>query len=188
MEIEDLNRMNTIKELCLKGKYDDCIKAANDMIDEQPYNFIPILFKGISLLKQKRYDEAEDAFTLGIKLDPTIPRFWAERGNVFLNIKKYNEAFSDYWNYLQFHPNDGDALNNCALVLYYMGNDDLTFEYLERAIKIGDNCESYCMMIVMLKKIGFIGFIEKYYNEALNKFPEKKNYINEIMSAKLKNI
>src|ERR1043165_1596917 len=62
--------------------------------------------KGVQLSQQAAFDQAIAEFTEAIKLDPSDPRFYRDRGGVYLTTKRFQDAVNDFAKMVELAPKD----------------------------------------------------------------------------------
>lgn len=72
--------------------------------------------KGVDMAQQGAFDQAIGEFTEAIKLAPTDPRFYRDRGGVYLTTKRFQEAAADFSKAVELAPKDyaGYSLRGAA--------------------------------------------------------------------------
>lgn len=75
------------------------------------------------------------------------------RGDAYEELKDYRKAFDDYWRSIQLEPNNGAVLDKMARILFNFGNENSAFEYIKKAVDIGDSPEPLLVMMAMLNKL-----------------------------------
>jgi len=58
-------------------------------------------------------------------------------GNVVFQLKKFDEAFQQYNRAIQADPQNGDAYNNAAFILFLAGHPQEADEYIQKAVAAG---------------------------------------------------
>jgi len=70
---------------------------------------------GLSLAAQGKYEEAINAFTNAIVIDPGKTEYYVNRGDTYQNTRDYGLAIADYNKALELEPND--AMTSYKLLL-----------------------------------------------------------------------
>ena len=92
--------------------------------------------RAMLLRKEKNYDLAIDYFNRAIHLDTHDYELYANRGNVYFDLKKPELAISDYKKALSMKPDFPEALDNMGAQFAILGHYDSAIIYTTRAITI----------------------------------------------------
>jgi tetratricopeptide (TPR) repeat protein len=82
---------------------------------------------GITRQRQRRFEEALQAFDSATLIKPDAVELWRHRGNVLVDLKRPDQALLSFQEVLKLNPRDRDAAYNC-------GSMFLQLERLEEAL------------------------------------------------------
>ena len=68
------------------------------------------------------FEEAVEAYTNAIELDPNVAGFYTMRGYVYSKVEKFSEALEDLNKAIQLDPEDAQNYKMRGAVLGIMGN------------------------------------------------------------------
>ncbi len=91
--------------------------------------------QGTGLLSEEKYDEAIDAFTAAIEVDPAHPEVYTARGDAYRQLGKLEEATQDYEKALELNANDGDTAVKLADILVEQGKIEEAAGILENLVQ-----------------------------------------------------
>ncbi len=108
------------------------------------------LKNGISLMSQKKYQEAFEEFDKAYKLDSKDPNIIAFRGESLHYLKRYQEAIEDYNMALKIQPDYAEVYHLRGLAKYELKDAVGACEDWEQANKLGydmviDLIIDYCL-------------------------------------------
>ena len=89
---------------------------------------------GIALLETKRYDESMIYFNLAIKRDPRLDEAYDNRGNLYMELNKYQETIDDYTEAIKIKPNVYYFADR-GYAYVHIKNYDMALKDINKAIK-----------------------------------------------------
>ena len=92
--------------------------------------------KGMAAWTDLRYQDAADAYTKTIELDPTNVLAIDNRGACYGRLGKYREAMADHNRAIDLSPQFSGAYTNRGAIYYLIGNYEKSFENHSRAIEL----------------------------------------------------
>jgi len=93
---------------------------------------------GYTLMTSGLFDEAIEAYTEAIELDPNVAGFYTMRGYCYCKVEKYKEALEDFNKAIEL---DSEAAQDYTLrgaVFGIIGNSALAMENVKVAASMGD--------------------------------------------------
>lgn len=123
-------------ELCERtDRWPDAESWIRKVCDARPEFAMAWVRLGVSLLKQKRIDEAMAAFTKGVELDPTQFVAWNNMAWIAATVKKDLVAAKGYIGKARnLSPDHPDLLDTDGWVTYLSGDYQGAIELLERSL------------------------------------------------------
>jgi tetratricopeptide (TPR) repeat protein len=100
------------------------------------------LFLGAGWIKQEdalSVDEALDYFSQQIKLNPTEPAYWNNRGRVWDEKKEFDKAIADYQEAAKLIPDDPTTHNNIGTALQSKGDHATAIQHFDAALQSNAN-------------------------------------------------
>ncbi len=103
------------------------------------------LFKsGLDLLKQDRYQEAVDTFTLLIDVAPENPHAYRNRGVAYMKLNQYDKAINDFQRTKEIVPDLKGLHSNLGVAWYYKEDYPKAIENYDKEISLSpDNYFAY---------------------------------------------
>ena len=130
--LKEVERLRKELELAKKdqakiARYDEAIKelSAKDW-----------LWKGYALGIAGKYQEAMEAFTKSIELDPRISMAYSNRSLVYTNLGIYQQALEDANKAIELDPRNALAYVNRGLAYYKLGNHQQALADANKAIEL----------------------------------------------------
>ncbi len=91
-------------------------------------------YLGLALSGDRRYEEAVEALTVALDLDPTHLQAHVARGDAFLKLGDTGEAMAEYYRAIKLRPEFPPALDGIARVHEAMADDEKAIRFFERSI------------------------------------------------------
>jgi tetratricopeptide (TPR) repeat protein len=95
--------------------------------------------RGLSGLKAQHLEEAIEAFSRAIEMNPDRVEAYNNRGIAWCNKGDYDRAIADYNKALEIDPRCADVYNNRGGVWLYKGEYDLAIHDFDKALGINPN-------------------------------------------------
>ncbi len=76
---------------------------------------------GVTRQRQRRFEEALQAFDRAVQLKPDAAELWRHRGNVLVDLKRPDQALLSFQEVLKLNPHDRDAAYNSGSMLVAAG-------------------------------------------------------------------
>ena len=93
--------------------------------------------KGLALTKSAKYQDAIEAYSKGIELDPKNPKIYYNRGNVYGHrLGNYPLAIEDFNRAVDLNPEFVSAYDNRANANFLLGNYREAIRDCEQAIRL----------------------------------------------------
>ncbi len=92
--------------------------------------------KGMTAWNDRRYQDAVDAYTKAIELDPTYVVAIDNRGACYGRLGKYREAMADHNRAISLNPLYAFAYTNRGAIYFYIGNYEKSVEDHSKAIEL----------------------------------------------------
>jgi tetratricopeptide (TPR) repeat protein len=117
-----VNDQNRRKE---KAAYDETIKniAANEWFE-----------KGYASSSASNYNDAIDAFSKGIELNPKYARAYNYRALMYSKLGDYNNARKDFDKIIELNPKDASTYNNRGFIYAALGDPKKAMQDYDKAI------------------------------------------------------
>ena len=106
------------------------------MSKEQAIKFFK---KGDVHLKVGEFDQAIEAYTQAIALNPKLADAFRNRGLAYYNKGEFDRAIQDYDQAIALNPKLADAFNNRGLAYYNKGEFDRAIQDFDKAIELNPN-------------------------------------------------
>lgn len=94
--------------------------------------------KGLTLLEQKKYEEAISSFDIALKESPDNPFCWQMKGYALFCQKNYYDAINNYTLVILLTPKNSLCYVQRALAYHETGNDNAMINDLTIAARMGD--------------------------------------------------
>lgn len=171
-------------------KYDEVIKAANEILKLDKFNYEIILLKGKALMKQNKYDEAIEAFIEALSIDDT-------KIEPLLHIAAINEiqgnsddAIDIYNSIIEKEHRNSSALLGLARSYFSKKEYENVNKYYIKIQSIDIdliNDEDYYKWGISLKEMNDFGQAKAKFNRANSLHPSDKyaQAINDIKNEEL---
>ena len=95
---------------------------------------------------------------------PSVPQAYYNRGIVFMNENKYNQALDDFNKAIELDPNKVKAYNNRGIIFYNQNKYNQALDDYNKALELDSN------QVEIYINRGFLFNNEKKYDQALNDF------------------
>jgi tetratricopeptide (TPR) repeat protein len=118
------------------GRYEEAIKAYDEVIRRDPEYAPAWNNKGVSLNKQGKYDYAINRFDEAIRLDPNFADAWYNKGISLGQLGRYDEEIIACDKAIQLDPNLAEAWANKGYALGQLGRYDEEIIACDKAIRI----------------------------------------------------
>ena len=126
---EDLDKLNErLKELDRKFELLGIQLIKKDEIDWNT--------EGINLRKEKRYDEAINAFEKGIQINPNLELAWANMGATYFEMENYEKALECFHEWTELRPRLAAAWEHKGRAYILLRKNDDALECLEKSVKL----------------------------------------------------
>jgi Flp pilus assembly protein TadD/S1-C subfamily serine protease len=100
--------------LALLGDYSSALESINQAIKQSPQDFILYWLRGNWLYELGDYSKAIEAYSEALKLK-LHPFAYVNRGVVYAQLEKFNQAIADFNRGIEFHSHLAAAYNNRGL-------------------------------------------------------------------------
>lgn len=162
-----------IKAHCLEELDEpaDSYETLSFLISAHPSYSLGYLNRGILLVRLQEYEEALKDFEKAVVLAETDSLHFESilfRGGVKMHIRDFQGAYNDFYTAYQKDTLNLIALNSLVLVTNEVGKPEMTFEYLNRVLKIDpENLIAITNMGFELQEIHRYDSAIYYFNKAL---------------------
>lgn len=95
--------------------------------------------RGLGYYEKKDYDQAIEAYSQAIKLNPNHADAFNDRGNVYLNKKDYERAMQDYNEAIRLRPGYALAYFNRGLAYQNKADHERAIQDYDEAIRLNPN-------------------------------------------------
>lgn len=98
--------------------------------------------------------DALRAWDLAVRLNPTNPRYWRDRGETLHRLKRFDEARASLDRSLELDPSCSGAWRILASVLEYQGEFIAALDAAEHAIAIDGHLNAWGAKVRVLRRLG----------------------------------
>lgn len=150
---------------CLKvGDYEGAVSAYREALQRNPENTNALTNLGVTLIRQKLYDEAQVHLAKAAELRPNDPVALRNLGDVLVHLGRRAEAIAAYRRTLRLDPGITEARTNLATLLLMMGHlDEAVAEYTEGVRRDPENAFAhYCLARALARQKDDKGAIAAY--------------------------
>jgi len=126
--------------------YEKALEHFNECVKRKYYDVYSIYYKGITLRKLKRYDEAIEAFRDLYGLDNTYYITFFEIGKIHLEKKEYPFALYNFNEFAKENPHSHETKYYKARVYLETNKNGLALEEITNAIKEDDKNGAYFLL------------------------------------------
>jgi tetratricopeptide (TPR) repeat protein len=95
--------------------------------------------RGTDYIDKQQYDQAIDAFTQAIRLDPKYADAYKDRGGTYYRKGEHDRAIQDYSQALKLSPNDAEVYNKRGLAYYHKGEYDRAVQDYAQVLRLNPN-------------------------------------------------
>jgi tetratricopeptide (TPR) repeat protein len=107
----------------------------------------PVFQTGISLVMERKIDEAIDKFNLVILLKPRFAEAWTKRGDAYMHLGDYERALADYEHALELNPYHFGVLESCGEIWLERRDARKAAEFFRRALEINPNLWNVALIL-----------------------------------------
>ena len=125
----------TIQDLSSTGRHQECLKACQQLLQNESETPFPWKYAGKSLLALGQVDKAQQCLTKAHQLDTSDPETAKDIGNSFLNLGNKDAASQWYEKSLSVNNNYAPAINNLANLKRQSGNNKEALNLYRKAIQ-----------------------------------------------------
>ena len=126
-------------DLNKQGKYDQAIKAFDEVIKLDPNDATAWHNKGMALDDLGEHDEAIECYNKAIRLSPSLVEAWNGKGCALKKQEKYDEAIKAYDEAIRLKPNYAASWFNKGNDLNKQGKYDQAIKAFDEVIKLDPN-------------------------------------------------
>jgi tetratricopeptide (TPR) repeat protein len=116
---------------------------------------------GEEFLKNNKFEDALDQYSKALQIEPDLTKAYTQRAFVYSQLSKFKEAAEDYDRASVFIPKDEFNYYDAAAMYYTIGDNQSSFERLNKALVIKPNF----LEAIQLKVLVLVNL--KKYDEAL---------------------
>lgn len=140
--------------------------------------------QGIKLSQSGNHTEALKSFEKALELHSSHQTIFSEKGQIFLNLKKWQDAINNFNQSLQFNAKDVIALKGQGIALFNLLRSEEALNYLEQALELKpDDYEIWTYRGHALYSLARLEEAVKSYEKALSIEPKYLEAINYRRSA-----
>jgi tetratricopeptide (TPR) repeat protein len=156
----------------LSKSYSNPISYFSQAIETNP-TALAYTMRGAQWINKKESQKALDDFSHSIKLKPDYLKAYANRGKLFLELGRYDDASNDLKKVLETDSQNFEVITNLAIAKADMGKHDEAIKLYQSAIHLQPKLvEAYIGSAESKKRTGdFAGAISDL-NKALEIFPD----------------
>ena len=150
----------------------DAEKTANNLIKKYPNNAWLYNFLGLTLIEQKKFDEAISCYESGIKIDNTFAMFYNNLGTIYKAKKDYLKSENYYKKSIQLDQKIPEPENNLGN-LYRLVNKDIEAIncYNNSIKKVSNFYPGHYNLGITYKSLGDFKNAETHLKKAINLNP-----------------
>lgn len=150
-----------------ENTFDQEVHDIDKMIDKDKTNIDLWIKKGIIYKKRKLYDEAIEAYSMGLTYDPFNNELYRIRGISNIPIKKFGQAASNLELAARINPEDWSSIYHLGLSYYLLKDYERAYKIYQKCYEITDpnDCNAYAIadwMWLTLNKLGNPGKAEMF--------------------------
>ncbi|EGG20930.1 tetratricopeptide repeat domain 27 [Cavenderia fasciculata] len=86
-------------------------------------------------IRKEKWDEAIDAYTLALAINPLFPGSWFSLGCASMRVEKWDVSVNAFSRTIALEPEEGEAYGNLASIYMRQGKLDKAFAALQEGIK-----------------------------------------------------
>lgn len=121
--------------------FEEALAESNGLVENIDFDINYYL--AVSFQKLGRYTEAEKIYDAILALRPKEKNAYFLRGNVRLELEKFNEAIADFDKTIELEPKNYDRLIEICQVLTHYGYKQKGQDYIKDAMASGDKLTAY---------------------------------------------
>lgn len=117
-----------------------CTGGTRSSWQDQPGGDAEALFnEGIANYQRGNFEQAIQAFSAAILLQPDKPDLYVNRGSAYTNVGRIDEAIADYQKAIAIDPAYAEAYVGRGAAYYLQNNLDLALADYQKAIELNPN-------------------------------------------------
>jgi tetratricopeptide (TPR) repeat protein len=121
----------------------------------------------------KRYQDAINACSVAIELDPAQSWVWTNKGMILANLSKYDEAIECYDKAIELDPTNDTAYHNKSISLVQLGNYQEAIKYSNKTIELEPlSYTAWLMRGLALSRLGRYDEAIRCYDKAIEMKPD----------------
>lgn len=167
-----LNKASECFDLYDAKQYQAALKCADGKIKNDSMLVEAYIAKGMALIELKKYQEAYDAYSLGIQRTGVKNELINHRGVFLLSLQEFDAAIKDLSIAYEYAPDDTlkrFALVNRAAAYMSIRQFEMAYDDLLAAVKLdSSDVSAYINLGVIADEIGKGELTLKYYEKALS--------------------
>ena len=129
----DILRLMSVN-LALQFKFEDALKAIEEVIVLTPNNGLAHSNRGNILKELHRHEEALESFDRAIGLLPEYAEAYSNKGNALQELHRFEESLSWYDKAIKLKPNYAEAYSNKGNALEWLRRHEEAMENFDKAI------------------------------------------------------
>jgi len=159
-----------VLELIDQGKLIEAEGICRDAVDQNPGDINMLALLGATLIKTRKYDEAEKYLRMTINLAPTFAKPHEDLGHILLKMKRPDEAIEVLEKATQLDPELVFGFLNLGKALAATGKGKEADEAFEKAFKLSPEIKALAQAAEFFKK-GLTGKAEKITRKIIQENP-----------------
>jgi len=132
--------IQAIKKDLSSNNPDYALGSIDKLLQISPDNPDAYNLQGVAYLQLKKHKEAIQSFNQAIKLDDSRYKYFYNRGNVFFEEKKFEDALSDFQKAIEKNPpqnpQTADLYSNRATTLALLNRREEALQDFDKAIEL----------------------------------------------------
>lgn len=117
------------------GRHDECVRLANEALNEHLDTPEAIFLIARSMLDSGRVGLAHALFMHFLQIKPNVSAAWNNLGHCYQEMHQLDQAERSFRRAIKLEPNDSAALSNLGLIHYMRAEPEMAVELGKRALK-----------------------------------------------------
>jgi thioredoxin-like negative regulator of GroEL len=152
---DSLRKVESARQLAASGDYAECIRVANELLDDNFNDALALFLVGYAFLKSERYGLAYNIFRRVAELNPRSEP-WNNAGMCHQETWNLDDAEICFRKALQLEPNNPAAMQNLALIYINRCKPEEALKWVKKAEETGNNSwealDNKALSLLMLGK------------------------------------
>lgn len=169
----NLLRLRVVRLLVAARSYREALQELDLVIRQHPEGAEGYRLRGLILMEQERWPEAENAFSRALSLAPGSDRIRFYLGTVYERQQQWQKAYQVFGDIESDNDLYADATSHMAYLLHRMKRIDEALALLkERLPNLPPKAELYSFYSTLYQEQGDIASAQSVLEEGLNRLPQ----------------